>query len=167
MVWAGVNGHTYLYIIRNGALAAQRYGDQILRPIVVPYAAAIGDKSVLKEDNARPHRARIVDNFLFDKGLLRMDWPAYSPDMSPVEHVWDILGRKVAGSLSPPGTIPQLEISLLQKWQIITPLIPCLVGERHCFRSGETKLLNETQFYPSFYDMHELCIFCVPTKYGQ
>ncbi|GBN35036.1 hypothetical protein AVEN_129147-1 [Araneus ventricosus] len=71
----------------NGALTAQRYRDDILRPIVVPYAAAIGDESILMEDNARPHRAELVDNFLFDEGIFRMDWPAYSPDLNPIEHV--------------------------------------------------------------------------------
>ncbi|GBM33998.1 hypothetical protein AVEN_166431-1 [Araneus ventricosus] len=105
-VWAGVsiNGHTDLYILRR-ALTVQRYRDEILRPIVVPYAAAIGDKSILMEDNARPHRARLVDIFLFDEGILRMDWPVWP--------VGEILGRRVTGRLSPP------ESSLLQEWERI------------------------------------------------
>ncbi|GFW78222.1 transposable element Tcb2 transposase [Trichonephila clavipes] len=35
-------------------------GDEILRPIVVPYAAAIGDDFILMDDNCRPHRANLV-----------------------------------------------------------------------------------------------------------
>ncbi|GBN26927.1 Transposable element Tcb2 transposase [Araneus ventricosus] len=89
MVWAGVsiNGRNDLYIISNEALTAQRYSDEILGSIVVPCAAAIEDESILMDDNTRPQRARLVDNFLFDEGILRMDWPAYSPDMNPIEHV--------------------------------------------------------------------------------
>ncbi|GFY18954.1 transposable element Tcb2 transposase [Trichonephila clavipes] len=40
-----IDGRTYLYIIRDGPLTARRYRNEILRPIVVPYAAAIRDSS--------------------------------------------------------------------------------------------------------------------------
>ncbi|GFW44923.1 transposable element Tcb2 transposase [Trichonephila clavipes] len=51
-----IDVHTYLYIIRDGPLTAHRYRDEILRPDVVPYAAAIGDDFILINDNSRPHR---------------------------------------------------------------------------------------------------------------
>ncbi|GBM84330.1 hypothetical protein AVEN_209701-1 [Araneus ventricosus] len=71
----------------NGTLTFQRYRDEILRPIVVPYAAAFGDEFILMDDNARLHCARLVDNFLVDEGILRMDWPENPPDMNSIEHV--------------------------------------------------------------------------------
>ncbi|GFU58232.1 transposable element Tcb2 transposase [Trichonephila clavipes] len=58
-----------LYIIRDGPLTAHRYRDEILRPIVVPYAAAIGD-DILMDDNCRPHRANLVEDFLFEEGIV-------------------------------------------------------------------------------------------------
>ncbi|GFX73902.1 transposable element Tcb2 transposase [Trichonephila clavipes] len=67
--------------------------DEILRPIVVPYAAAIGDDFILMNDNFKPFRANLVEDFLFEEGIVRMEWPACSPDMKPIEHVWDALGR--------------------------------------------------------------------------
>ncbi|KFM63165.1 hypothetical protein X975_06210, partial [Stegodyphus mimosarum] len=81
-----INGRTDLYIIRNGALIAHRYRDEILRQTVVLYAAALVDEFILMEDNDRPHRAQLVDNLLFGDGI-RMDWPACFPDMNPIEHV--------------------------------------------------------------------------------
>ncbi|GFU36787.1 transposable element Tcb2 transposase [Trichonephila clavipes] len=96
-----IDGRTDLYIIRDGPLTARRYRDEILRPIVVPYAAAIGDDFILMDDNCRPHRANLVEDFLFEKGIVRMEWPACSPDMNPIEHVWDALGRRVAGRQPP------------------------------------------------------------------
>ncbi|GFU80785.1 transposable element Tcb1 transposase [Trichonephila clavipes] len=39
------------------------------------------------DDNARPHRANIVDECLQSEDITHMDWPAYSPDLNPIEHV--------------------------------------------------------------------------------
>ncbi|GFX61707.1 transposable element Tcb2 transposase [Trichonephila clavipes] len=60
-----IDGCTDLNIIQNGPLTARRYRDEILRPIVVPYAAAIGDDFILMDDNSRPHRANLVEDSLF------------------------------------------------------------------------------------------------------
>ncbi|GFT85783.1 transposable element Tcb2 transposase [Trichonephila clavipes] len=69
--------------------------DEIVRPIIVPYAAAIGDDFILMDDNCRPHRADLVEDFLFEEGIVQMEWPACFPDMNSIEHVWDALGRRV------------------------------------------------------------------------
>ncbi|GFU76609.1 DDE_3 domain-containing protein [Trichonephila clavipes] len=42
--------------------------------------AAIGDSFVFQDDNARPHRARLVENMLEAETIQRMEWPACSPD---------------------------------------------------------------------------------------
>ncbi|GFX39981.1 transposable element Tcb2 transposase [Trichonephila clavipes] len=110
-----IDGCTDLYIIRDGPLTARRYRDEILRPIVVPYAAAIRDDFILMDDNSRPHRANLMEDFLFEEGIVRMEWPACSPDMNLIEHVWDALGRRVAGLQPPPQTIQELERALLEE----------------------------------------------------
>ncbi|GFW25491.1 transposable element Tcb2 transposase [Trichonephila clavipes] len=78
LVYGGIsiNGRTDLYIIREGPLTARRYRDEIPRTIVVPYAAAIGDDIILMDDNSRPHRANLVEDSLFEEGIVRMEWPA-------------------------------------------------------------------------------------------
>ncbi|GFX21753.1 transposable element Tcb2 transposase [Trichonephila clavipes] len=84
LVYGGIStdGRTYLYIIRDGPLTARRYKDEILRPIVVPYAAAIGGAFILMDDNCRPHRANLVEDFLFEERIVRMEWSACSPGMN-------------------------------------------------------------------------------------
>ncbi|GFU61233.1 transposable element Tcb2 transposase [Trichonephila clavipes] len=62
-----IDGRTYLYIIRDVPLTARRYKDDILIYFVVPYAAAIGDDFILMDDNCRPHRANLVEDFLFEE----------------------------------------------------------------------------------------------------
>ncbi|GFT66945.1 transposable element Tcb2 transposase [Trichonephila clavipes] len=66
LVYVGISidGRADLYIIRDGPLTAHIYRDEILRPIVSPYAAAIGDDFILMDDNCRPHRANLEDELL-------------------------------------------------------------------------------------------------------
>ncbi|GFW28379.1 DDE_3 domain-containing protein [Trichonephila clavipes] len=79
--------YTDLHVFHGGTVTGLRYRDEILDPYVRPYAASIGNDFILMDDNARPHRARIVEEYLEDHGLERMEWPARSPDLNPIEHL--------------------------------------------------------------------------------
>ncbi|GBN48425.1 hypothetical protein AVEN_84470-1 [Araneus ventricosus] len=57
---------------------------------------AVGPEFILIDDNVRPHRTLLVDEFLESEDIRRMDWPARSPDLNPIEHVWDDLARAIA-----------------------------------------------------------------------
>ncbi|GFW80115.1 transposable element Tcb1 transposase [Trichonephila clavipes] len=45
-----------------------------------------------------------------------MDWPPYSPDLNPIEHVWDMLGRRIAAHQPLPNCLPELRRALLDEW---------------------------------------------------
>ncbi len=115
MVWAGVcyGQRTQVHFI-DGILNAQRYRDEILRPIVVPF---IHDHHLmLQHDNARPHVARICTQFLEAENIPVLVWPAYSPDMSPIEHVWDALDRRIRQRVPVPANIQQLRTAIEEEW---------------------------------------------------
>ena len=86
MVWAGISaqGKTDLHVIDNGMLTALRYVNEILDVYVRPYAGAVGENFILMDDNARAHRARITDQYLEQATIVRMEWPARSPDLNPI-----------------------------------------------------------------------------------
>ena len=86
MVWGGITLTNKTPLIQiNGNLNSIRYVAEILRPHVVPHAAAIGDGFILMDDNTRPHRGRVVTEFLAGAAIERMLWPANSPDLNPIE----------------------------------------------------------------------------------
>ncbi|GFV87141.1 transposable element Tcb2 transposase [Trichonephila clavipes] len=67
------------------------------------------------DDNARPHHANIVGECLQSEDITRMDWLAYSLDLNPIEHVWDMLGRRIAARQPPPTCLPLLRRALLDE----------------------------------------------------
>ncbi len=98
----------------DGILNAQRYCDKILRPIVVPF---IQDHHlILQHDNARPHVARICTQFLEAENIPVLAWPAYSPDMSPIEHGWDALDRHIRQRVPVHANIQQLLTAIEEEW---------------------------------------------------
>ncbi|UYV63858.1 hypothetical protein LAZ67_2005841, partial [Cordylochernes scorpioides] len=117
MVWAGIflGGRTALHILRQGTLTGQRYRDEILAAYVMPQALEMGENFLLMDDNARPHRAGVVDTFLQNHPIARMNWPARSPDLNPIEHVWDNLGRRISSLQPPPRNTHELETALTQE----------------------------------------------------
>ena len=116
MVWARIsrNFKTDLHIVR-GRLNAAAYRDNILQPIVVPFMRNNG-LTLLHQDNARPHTARLTTDFLRQQGANVMPWSSLSPDLNPIEHLWDELGRRVRARPVQPQNLRQLEIALHQEW---------------------------------------------------
>ena len=103
MVWGAI-GHNYKsdLVFIEGSLTAARYLDTILRPHVRPYAGAIGpDNFVLVDDNALPHRGRVVNAFLDNEGIQRIDWPPKSPDSNPIERLGDHEDADIAKNEAP------------------------------------------------------------------
>ena len=54
------------------------------------------------DDNSRSHRAHLVNDFLHDENIARLEWPACSADMNPIEHASDTLNRAVFRRDDPP-----------------------------------------------------------------
>ncbi|GFU47354.1 transposable element Tcb2 transposase [Trichonephila clavipes] len=137
-----LGGHTDLHVFHGGTVTGLRYRDETLDPYVCPYAAAIGNDFILMDDNSRPHRAQLLREYLEDHGLERMEWPARSPDLNPIEHLWDYLGREVAALNPPPRSLHELKQGLLCVWSSLPiPVSDNLINSmgnrcRQCIQLG-------------------------------
>ncbi|GFW20219.1 hypothetical protein TNCV_1855431 [Trichonephila clavipes] len=69
-----------------------------------------------REDNARPHVANTVRNFCSAQYMQLLNWPAYSPDISPIEHVWDLVGRHFTRDPRPAASKGELLVRIHAIW---------------------------------------------------
>ncbi|GFW57949.1 hypothetical protein TNCV_1418961 [Trichonephila clavipes] len=139
MVWAGImiNGRTRLHVVANGIMTGQRYIDEVILPHVRLFRGAVGDKFVFLDDNATCHRTLAVQDCLDSEGIQRLVWPARSPDLNPIENVWDALGRQVAGRNYPPTNKNTLIRALTEEWdklpqQLLDNVVQSMVRRVEC-----------------------------------
>ena len=111
-----MEGLTNLHMLANGTLTAVKYQDEILRPIVRPYTGAMGPGFLLVQDNTRPRAARVCRQFLDDEGINAIDQPPRSPDLNPIENLWDVSVHPL-----PPISVTDWELAdaLIQVWEEI------------------------------------------------
>ena len=117
--WGGVmlNGKTELVSFVGESVNAQRYRDQCILPVVIPFADNYGlNDFIFIDDNARPHRARIVNDCLRENNIRRMEWPSRSPDLNLIEHVWSRLKLELKKRENQPQNLQELELMIQGEW---------------------------------------------------
>lgn len=128
MFWGGISidGRTNLVCVSRsggargqGSLTAHRYITEILEEHVAPYAGFVGSGFTLMHDNARCHTAAIVQDYLSEVGIPVMRWPARSPDLNPIEHLWDEVKRRVRARDPAPTTLGDLQDAVIAEWESI------------------------------------------------
>ncbi|GFW50121.1 transposable element Tcb2 transposase [Trichonephila clavipes] len=142
-----LGSRTDLHIFDAGSVNGTRFCNEILLPYVRLFRGAIGLQFLFIDDNSSCQRTVATEQLLESEDVERMDWPARSPDLNPIEHVWDFLGRRLAARTLLPVTIRELRLALLDEWaampqQLIDTLI--LSMGRRC----ETCLAQSGRSYP-------------------
>jgi hypothetical protein len=72
-----------------------------------------------QQDNAKIHVSESTIEFLMEHGIEYIDWPAHSPDLNPIEHIWKLLKLKIR------KMFPHIEL-MKKNESNITELIKCI-----------------------------------------
>ena len=117
-VWGAISNTGRSQLVRvQGSLTAAQYIQDILQPHVLPLMGTPG--AVFQHDNARPHTARITVAYFNNQNIRTLPWPSLSPDLSPIERLWDELDRRLRVRNVPPATPDELFAVLQEDWETI------------------------------------------------
>ncbi|GFX91887.1 hypothetical protein TNCV_3577171 [Trichonephila clavipes] len=103
--------------------------------------------AIFQQDNARPHIAKTVRDFCSAQDIQLVSWPAYSPDLSYSEHVWDFVGRRLVRDSRPAASKDEILLRIQAIWnslpqadiQNLFDSIPCHVAALIAARGKCTK----------------------------
>ena len=122
MIWGSISGHGRGSLViwdgrpiakgEWGKINSESYCKHIVDVIASDLAAH--PELFLMEDNAPPHKSKYTNARFLELGIVRMVWPANSPDMNPIEHVWYYIKKKVWERR--PKTLKELEEAMRQIW---------------------------------------------------
>jgi len=120
MVWGMFSWHTLGPLVPIG----HRLKLSIVSDHVHPFMATMypSSGSYFQQDNAPCHKARIISNWFLehDNVFTVLKWPPQSPDLNPIEHLWDVVEQElhaldVLHALNPTN-LHQLQDAILSIW---------------------------------------------------
>ena len=63
------------------------------------------------------HKARSIQKWFVSNSVEELEWPAQSPDLNPIEHLWDELECRLRARPNRPTSVPDLLNALVTEWK--------------------------------------------------
>lgn len=83
----------------------------------------LNGRVIFQQDNAPPHKSKQTMKWLEDHHIKVMIWPPNSPDLNPIENLWDELEKAVRKRPTKPKNLAQLELALSEEWNKLDPKV--------------------------------------------
>jgi len=122
MFWAGISGFgkgPCIFWEKDwGTITSESYCNHIV-PIMAEYVSQT--RLIPMQDNASGHAAQATLAFMREKGLVPIFWPANSPDLNPIETLWDKIKDYIQDKYPEiHRSYPKLRAAVIEAWNLIT-----------------------------------------------
>lgn len=117
MVWGCFcNNKIGPLVLIEGTLNSDRY-IELLEKYLIPFLNSLGvENHIFQDDNAPCHASNKTKNWKEDNLVERLPWPAQSPDLNPIENLWDELEKKIRKHRPIPKNKSEFFAALQKEW---------------------------------------------------
>lgn len=124
MIWGcmAADGVGKMFVCE-GRMNSEKYINVLDTTLIPSLTSIYGDTNSdgvkFQQDNAPCHKSAVTMRWLSDNDVALLEWPAQSPDLNPIEHLWGILKRRIKDhSITSKSALKNV---LKQEWESISP----------------------------------------------
>ncbi|GFW92486.1 transposable element Tc1 transposase [Trichonephila clavipes] len=103
-----------------GNMNSEIYGDILDNAALLNLWQCFGEGPfLLQQDNCSIYTSRLSQTWSDEMGVQKLDCPFQSPDLNPIEHLWDEFERRLRSQPNRPSSLQALTSAAMDAWKAI------------------------------------------------